>query len=154
MPHINKIYDFTVSVFIVFEAKVLLVHHPKYDKWIPMGGHIELDETPDEALFREIKEETALEVEILSTKPSFTTEETNFTHTPQYVDIHLAGNDHKHIAMVYFAKAKSNKHRSSKEHLAIHWLTENDLDNQKYKLSRSVKFYCKEALKVAGSAQK
>lgn len=44
MPHIHELYDFTITVFIVHDGRVLLVNHPKYDKWIPMGGHIELDE--------------------------------------------------------------------------------------------------------------
>jgi ADP-ribose pyrophosphatase YjhB (NUDIX family) len=52
MPHIHELYDFVVTVFIVHKDKVLLVHHPRYGKWIPMGGHIELDEDPEEALFR------------------------------------------------------------------------------------------------------
>lgn len=60
MPHIHERYDFVVNAFIVFNNKVLLVHHPKYDKWLPMGGHVELDEDPEEALFREIEEETGL----------------------------------------------------------------------------------------------
>ena len=70
MPHLHELYDFVVSAFIVHDDKVLLVHHPKYDKWIPMGGHVELDEDPETALFREIEEETGLEVSILSSKPT------------------------------------------------------------------------------------
>ena len=50
MPHIHALYDFVITVFIVHEDKVLLVNHPKYDKWIPMGGHIELNEDPETAL--------------------------------------------------------------------------------------------------------
>ena len=70
MPHIHEKYDFVITVYIVYDKKVLLVHHPRYGKWIPMGGHIELDEDPEEALFREIQEETGLEVEIVAEKPS------------------------------------------------------------------------------------
>ncbi len=39
------------------------------NKWLPVGGHIEQNETPDEALLREIKEETNLDVELLN-KPA------------------------------------------------------------------------------------
>lgn len=149
MPHINELYDFTVTVFIVFENTVLLVHHPRYDKWIPMGGHIELDEDVDEALHREIKEETGLEVEILSTKPSIKSVGTKFMYTPNYVDVHEANPPHKHISFVYFAKASTNDHSKSDEHLAIHWVRQSDLDNEIYNLSESVKFYCHAALELA-----
>jgi len=42
MPHLFYDLDFTVSVFIVFEGKVLLVHHRKLGRWLPIGGHIAL----------------------------------------------------------------------------------------------------------------
>lgn len=149
MPHINELYDFTVTVFIVFGDTVLLVHHPRYDKWLPMGGHIELDEDVDEALFREIEEETGLTVEILSTKPNIESPGTKFMYTPNYIDVHEANPPHKHISFVYFAKALTNHHVKSDEHLAIHWVKGSDLDSETYDLSASVKFYCREALRLA-----
>jgi 8-oxo-dGTP pyrophosphatase MutT (NUDIX family) len=147
MPHIHEKYDFVITVFIVYGDKVLLVHHPRYDKWIPMGGHIELDEDPEEALFREIKEETGLEVQILAEKPSITQHDTKFVFAPRYIDVHEANPPHKHIALVYFAKAKNDKHTMSDEHSDIRWLNLDDLNNPEYKLSDSVKFYCREAIK-------
>src|SRR5665647_565989 len=149
MPHIHELYDFTVTVFIVFEDTVLLVHHPRYDKWIPMGGHIELDEDVDAALFREINEETGLEVKILSTKPTIGSPGTKFMYTPNYVDVHEANPPHKHISFTYFARALTNKHIKSAEHLAIHWVKESDLDSAAYDLSEGVKLGCREALKAA-----
>ena len=56
MPHIHDLYDFVVSAFIVHKGKVLLIYHKRYHEWLPIGGHIELDEDPQEALYREIKE--------------------------------------------------------------------------------------------------
>ena len=44
MPHIHEKIDFTVAIFVVHEAKVLVVHHRALDRWLPLGGHIELDE--------------------------------------------------------------------------------------------------------------
>ena len=60
MSHVHELYDFTSSGYIVFENKVLLVHHKKLKTWIAPGGHIELDEDPIQALWREITEETGL----------------------------------------------------------------------------------------------
>lgn len=146
MPHIHEKYDFVITVFIVYNRKVLLVHHPKYDKWIPIGGHIELDEDPEEALFREVKEETGLEVAVLAEKPEIDQHDTKFVFAPRYIDVHEANLPHKHIALVYFAKAKNDKHIKSDEHSDIQWLGVDDLEKAEYMLSDSVKFYCKEAI--------
>ena len=151
MPHIHEKYDFVITVYIVYAGKVLLVNHPRYDMWIPMGGHIELDEDPEEALFREIKEETGLDVEILSSKPQIQQHDTKFILTPRYVDVHEANPPHKHIALVYFARSKNNKHVLSDEHSEIRWLGLEDLNKPEYKLSESVKFYAKEAIESSTS---
>ena len=56
MAHIHEKIDFTASVYIVFENKVLLRLHDKYNLWLGVGGHIELDEDANAALLREVKE--------------------------------------------------------------------------------------------------
>ena len=47
MAHIHEKIDFTVAIFVVHEGKVLLIHHRNLNKWLPLGGHIELDEDPE-----------------------------------------------------------------------------------------------------------
>lgn len=148
MPHIHTKYDFVITVYIIYRNKVLLVHHPRYDKWIPMGGHIELDEDPEEALFREIKEETGLRVKILSSKPSITSPGTKFILKPNFVDVHEANPPHQHIALIYFAQAESNNAILSDEHNNIKWLSESELLDPKYNLDRAVVYYAQEALKL------
>ena len=48
MAHIHEKIDFTVAIFVVQEKKVLLIHHRKLDRWLPLGGHIELEEISNE----------------------------------------------------------------------------------------------------------
>jgi len=152
MPHIHELYDFTISVLVVYEGKVLFVHHPRYDKWLGIGGHIELDEDPEQALFREIAEECGLEVDILSSKPHIESPDTKFILTPNYVDNHEANLPHRHISFIYFAKARSNKAVLSDEHLAMEWLSTEDLENPKYNLSPALKFYATDAIRLAAAA--
>ena len=150
MQHIHEKYDFTVAAFIVFKSKVLLVNHPRYGKWLPPGGHIELDEDPDEALLREIKEETGLEnVQILSSRPSFSDEGRKPLFTPHYLDVHEANPPHHHIALVYFGRTTDNKHMKSDEHTEAKWFSAVELEKPKFKISSDIKFYSQEAIKLS-----
>ena len=49
--------DLTVGGYIFNNNKVLLILHNKLNLWLPLGGHIDANETPDFALQREVKEE-------------------------------------------------------------------------------------------------
>ncbi len=69
MPHLFYDLDFTVSVFVVHLQQVLLVHHRKLEKWLPVGGHIEIGENPEAAAKREAFEESGLEIERVGPRP-------------------------------------------------------------------------------------
>ncbi len=58
--------EFTATVHILEGDRVLLIHHRKYNKWVPPGGHMEENEIPHEAAIREAKEETGLDIELIS----------------------------------------------------------------------------------------
>jgi 8-oxo-dGTP pyrophosphatase MutT (NUDIX family) len=149
MPHIHPLIDFVIVAFIICQDKILLIFHSKLNKWLPVGGHIELDEDPEQALFREIKEETGLNnIKILSGKPLINSRGTKFLYTPIFLDIHNISKTHKHIGLTYFVKAKNHKVKlAEREHKDIRWFSERDIDDKKWKLSPAVKFYAKEALK-------
>ena len=58
--------QFTATAFVVDSQKrVLLLWHKRLQRWMPPGGHIDPDETPEECARRECKEETGLDVEII-----------------------------------------------------------------------------------------
>src|SRR4030067_2349953 len=103
MAHIHELIDFTIEIFIVYKNKVLLIHHRALDKWLPVGGHIELDEDPEQTLFREIEEETGLtDIKVLGSKLSLERDGFKSLFAPAYLDIHRINETHRHIGMVYF----------------------------------------------------
>lgn len=54
-------YDFTVGAYIIRQTpngyEALLHLHKKLGRWLPFGGHIELNESPWQAVLREVEEE-------------------------------------------------------------------------------------------------
>jgi 8-oxo-dGTP pyrophosphatase MutT (NUDIX family) len=57
--------QFTSTVYILHNNKVLLLMHGKLNKWLPPGGHLETNEIPPECAIREALEETGLHVELI-----------------------------------------------------------------------------------------
>jgi 8-oxo-dGTP diphosphatase len=148
MGHIHKLIDYTVGPVIIHpdKTKVLLVLHPRYKKWLCIGGHIELDESPDQALLREIEEECGLQVEVLSEKPDLKSESSEILWRPRFIDIHDANAPHKHIGLTYFCLAKSADFRLSDEHEEMRWFTGDELDALDGEVPDQVVYYCKTAL--------
>ena len=124
--------------------------------WLPVGGHVELDETPDEALFREVKEECSLDIEVIGEKPpKVEGSSTRFLMRPAYIDIHPFKDKHQHIGLEYFARAKSNQVKlAPDEHEQIKWFTEKELDDPQYKVPHAVKFIAKKALEAVQKHEK
>jgi 8-oxo-dGTP pyrophosphatase MutT (NUDIX family) len=147
MAHIHEGIDFTVAIFVVRDGKVLVIHHRALDKWLPLGGHIELDEDPEMAALREAKEESGLEVELLGERPPTTEPGTRALIAPRFMDIHRISDTHKHIGMVYWARPRHGSvTMASKEHHDIRWCTSAELDSLQPAMSNAVKWYCRKAL--------
>lgn len=68
-----------------------------------------------------------------------------------YIDVHEANPPHKHISLVYYGTTKNSDFIMSDEHSDMRWLTQEDLELDKFNLSESIKYYCNEAIKLAKS---
>ena len=58
--------QFTATCYLFEQNKTLLLFHPKHNRWLPPGGHLEANETPPEGARREVLEETGYEIRFLS----------------------------------------------------------------------------------------
>lgn len=152
MAHIHEKIDFTVAIFVVAGNRVLLIHHRKLDRWLPLGGHIELDEDPEVAALREAKEESGLEVELVGDRPPTTEEGTRALIAPRFLDIHRISETHEHIGMIYFARPVGGAlGLAEEEHRDIRWCTSAELDLLVPAMSGAVTWYCRKALEELGS---
>src|SRR5262249_2415939 len=127
--------------------KVLLVHHRKLDKWLPLGGHIELDEDPETAARREAQEESGLEVALLGERPPTTSPGTRALIAPRFLDIHRITETHEHIGMIYWARPTNGSLTLAHlEHHDIRWCSRHDLETLHPPLSSAVLWYCQKAI--------
>lgn len=147
MPHIHEKVDFTVEVFVVFKNKVLLRLHDKYKIWLSVGGHIELDEEPNQAAVREVREEVGLEVVLFTdtAAPEFEDENYKELIPPKFLNIHRVNPTHQHVTLVYFARARSFDVKPEKTTDQWMWVDAEELGG--VDLKPSVRFYAERALK-------
>ena len=160
MAHIHEKIDFTVAIFVVHAAKILIIHHRKLGKWLPLGGHIELDEDPEQAALREAQEESGLDVELLGERPPTTSPGTRALIAPRFLDIHRISDTHEHIGMIYWARpaiaspghqtpqggVSANPILATEEHHDIRWCSAVELDALQPPMSEAVKWYCRKAI--------
>ena len=147
MAHIHERIDFTVAIFVVHSGKVLMIHHRNLGKWLPLGGHIELDEDPEVAALREAKEESGLDVDLLGERPPTTGPGTRALIAPRFLDIHRISDTHEHIGMIYWARPKGGVLQlAAAEHHDIRWCSREDLAQLTPPIDQAVQWYCLKAL--------
>jgi 8-oxo-dGTP diphosphatase len=154
MPHIHiPGIDFTVEAFIVCDGRVLLRMHDKYDIWLSIGGHIEIDEDPVEALHREVMEEVGLVVEILSETVAPFDESFYELPRPFALGRHRISEEHEHVTLVYLARTTSHviSPATGEPESDTRWLSEEEVREDPY-LTPDVRRYCLAALDAAKKA--
>ncbi|RLI97674.1 MAG: NUDIX hydrolase [Candidatus Aenigmatarchaeota archaeon] len=144
--------DFVVAAYIVKGGKVLLVHHKKLGRWLPIGGHIDKDELPEEALRREAMEEAGIEIDI-SGESDKDGNDGNVTMLlrPDHVQLEMIDPEtgHQHIDLVYFAKARdTNVRLNDNEHHDIRWFSAEDIMREDIK--PNVRHFSLKALEEMG----
>lgn len=126
---------FTVSIFIVYEDKVLLHSHKKAKKILPLGGHIEVNELPEETCIREAEEESGLKIDLYNPvnkelKKSCELTGERLLANPMHTIFGEITPEHCHVDFVYYASAKSYETKPvDGESNLLKWYTKYELKN-------------------------
>ncbi len=124
-----------------------MILHKKLGRWLPLGGHIELDEDPEIAAIREAREESGLDIELIGERPPTTELGTRALIAPRFLDIHRISDTHEHIGMIYFARVKGGTTTlATEEHDDIRWCDINDLGALQPPLTKAIWWYARQAL--------
>lgn len=119
---------FCASAFIINPKtkKILLVKHSDYDKWLQPGGHIEEDETPEEAAIREVYEETGIKITLLGER--FPREDDLIR--PLGVQCNRKKDGTRFIDIIYAAIPNNldSEIKLNSESTEIGWFTRNELE--------------------------
>lgn len=124
---------FTVSIFIVHKDKVLLHLHKKAKIMLPLGGHIEANELPEETCMRESKEEAGLNINLYhpvneKLRQTCELENERLLINPVYTMFGELSLGHGHIDFVFYATSESNKtNPADGESEILKWYTKDEL---------------------------
>lgn len=124
----------TVTGFLVHEGRVLVHWHKRTGLWLPMGGHIEPNEDPAQAVLREVEEESGVRAEIVPVGCQF--EFTNIGRIPAPVTVLLAPIPRcsvsegagwtgpvEHIDLVYYCRPREGLEGLRTDDQSFRWLT-------------------------------
>jgi len=107
MSEINwKDKCWVTTMFLVRDdGKVLLTHNKNLNTWIPVGGHINPGETPEQAISREIAEETGFDFDFFHL-PEFENNGTLKVIKPHRIQIENVPHHNQHMNFVFIGKCK------------------------------------------------
>ncbi|MDX1662599.1 MAG: NUDIX domain-containing protein [Candidatus Promineifilaceae bacterium] len=142
--------DFTATTFIVYGERVLLHYHKQLEVWLPVGGHVEADELPEEAAFREIAEETGLVVQLYLPDPPLEMEDAQQLVRPAHIILEDITPVHQHIDFIYYAvAAHADLAPADGETAELRWFTAAELAT--LEAPQNVTVLALEALRLLGA---
>ena len=138
---------FTATTFIVCDRKVLLHFHMKLARWLPVGGHIDRDEIPEEAALREVKEETGLDVRLIDGEERRSFEDVRELNRPFKLLLEDINEYHQHMDFIYIAESETTDLTPGDgETEEMRWLTAEELEDPE--IPEDVRVLALEALEI------
>lgn len=140
---------FTATTTIACQNKVLLHFHKSLKKWLPLGGHIDRDELPEDAAVREAKEEAGIDVELFQPRESYKSAGAKDLISPSRIMLQDINEHHQHIDFVFYATAKTFDLKPAKSETEnLKWFTVEEI--KKLDAPENVKVRALEALELLG----
>lgn len=150
----NKHFAATTYLLDKYSKSTLLHWHIKLQTWLPPGGHLELNETPEEAARREIEEETGIvDLEFLDFQQQnleLLDKRAKIIRNPSLLLQEKIDENHFHIDMIFFAYTSKNQFSPKNSQIKFRWFTIQDLEleqelfeNVKILAIRGIKHFCK-----------
>lgn len=132
----SKVSDFechfcaTACILNKEKNKILFIHHKKLNKWLFVGGHMEENENPEDAVLREVKEETNLDVELLGER--YPRKEDYIT--PFALQRNIVKDNHIHMDIFYIAvdTGKSKLKEKEDEVLGSRWFSKEEIISEDF----------------------
>lgn len=142
----EKHFCVSVYVFNPENKQFLLVKHKKLGKWIQPGGHIEMNEDPEESALREVFEETGLYVKLVGE---------NYPRNQDYIKpLALQKNvvkpDHIHMDFVYMANPTEETSLviNEKETDGLKWFSLEEILDESFETFDDVRMWCEKILSL------
>ena len=136
---------FATSVYVYNREleKFLFLKHKKLKKWLQPGGHLEVNESPEECALREVYEETGLNVELVGKR--FPTE--NDLILPYAIQKNVINENHEHYDFIYLAISTQKEILLNiDESDAIRWFSKEEILDEKFdtfdKQKEWIKYFC------------
>lgn len=127
--------QFTSTAYIVENGRILLIFHRKLKKWLPPGGHVDANETPQEAAIRETFEETGLKIELILQENIWVNQANAKSLVRPYLCLleeipeHNGIVAHQHIDFCYISRPVGGEiTENTKETDGIKWFSEEEID--------------------------
>jgi 8-oxo-dGTP pyrophosphatase MutT (NUDIX family) len=100
----------TASAVVVGPAGTLLHRHKRLGLWLQPGGHVDPGESPEDAVLREVAEETGLRARHPEESPTLV-----------HVDVHDGGRGHTHLDLRYLVHAEGEPAPPEGESQDVRW---------------------------------
>jgi len=151
----HRVWELTVNVLVLSadDSRILLIQRvkpPLVGWWLPPGGHVEPEETPDEAACREVEEESGLRVKLVDGRADMPLEldaRARRVPQPHHIQLEPIDDRHNHLDLIYIARPVGEAPRvfddSRVRWFAVQEALDSDLvpENTKVTLAHSMNKY-------------